>query len=114
MWNGSLAIPGNRRHCSWADLALSAFVAAVPVVVVGSRSVARTGWASSKAIGATIPSAECRRSRPDWVLETGQPIAQVARDLRIDEGTGGNRVAKERASRGEGRAVRKPTLTEGP
>src|SRR3954452_20275733 len=39
------------------------------------------------------------------VLETGQPIAQVARDLGINEGTLGNWVAKERAARGEGRGV---------
>src|SRR3954452_601803 len=36
------------------------------------------------------------------VLETGKPIAQVARDLGINEGTLGNWVAKERAARGEG------------
>ena len=39
------------------------------------------------------------------VLETGKPIAQVARDLGINEGTLGNWVAKERAARGEGRGV---------
>jgi transposase len=36
------------------------------------------------------------------VLETGKPIAQVARDLGINEGTLGNWVAKERQARGEG------------
>jgi transposase len=35
------------------------------------------------------------------VLETGKPIAQVARDLGINEGTLGNWVAKERQARGE-------------
>ena len=30
------------------------------------------------------------------VRETGRPIAQVARDLGVDEGTLGNRVAKAR------------------
>jgi len=39
------------------------------------------------------------------VLETGQPIAQVARDLGIHEGTLGNWVAKERQARGEGRGA---------
>jgi transposase len=36
------------------------------------------------------------------VLETGKPIAQVARDLGINEGTLGNWVARERRARGEG------------
>jgi transposase len=36
------------------------------------------------------------------VLETGKPIAQVARDLGINEGTLGNWVARERQARGEG------------
>jgi transposase len=36
------------------------------------------------------------------VLETGKPIAQVARDLGINEGTLGNWVTKERQARGEG------------
>src|SRR3954469_5201702 len=36
------------------------------------------------------------------VLETGKPIAQVARDLGIHEGTLGNWVARERQARGEG------------
>ena len=36
------------------------------------------------------------------VHETGKPIAQVARDLGINEGTLGNWVAKERQARGEG------------
>ena len=39
------------------------------------------------------------------VLETGKPIAQVARDLGINEGTLGNWVARERRARGEGRGV---------
>jgi transposase len=33
------------------------------------------------------------------VRETGKPIAQVARDLGINEGTLGNWVAKDRAAR---------------
>src|ERR671933_111887 len=39
------------------------------------------------------------------VLETGQPIAQVARDLGIHEGTLGNWVARERQARGEGKGA---------
>jgi transposase len=34
------------------------------------------------------------------VLESGKPIAQVARDLGVNEGTLGNWVAQERKSRG--------------
>ena len=36
------------------------------------------------------------------VRETGKPIAEVARDLGIDEGTLGNRVNADRHRRGEG------------
>ncbi len=36
------------------------------------------------------------------VLETGKPIAQVARELGVNEGTLGNWVTKARASAGEG------------
>lgn len=36
------------------------------------------------------------------VLETERPIAQVARDLGINEGTLGNWVAQERRARGAG------------
>ena len=39
------------------------------------------------------------------VRETGKPIAQVARDLGINEGTLGNWVARERQARGEGRGA---------
>ena len=39
------------------------------------------------------------------VVETGKPIAQVARDLGINEGTLGNWVARERQARGEGRGA---------
>src|ERR1041384_5159399 len=38
-------------------------------------------------------------------LETGKPIAQVARDLGINEGTLGNWVARERRARGEGKGA---------
>jgi transposase len=36
------------------------------------------------------------------VTETGKPIAQVARELGVNEGTLGNWVAKARAAAGEG------------
>jgi transposase len=36
------------------------------------------------------------------VRETGKPIAEVARELGIHDGTLGNWVAKDRARRGEG------------
>ncbi len=36
------------------------------------------------------------------VRETGKPIAQVARDLGINEGTLGNWVSRDRESRGPG------------
>lgn len=39
------------------------------------------------------------------VVETGKPIAQVARDLGINEGTLGNWCAKARAERDGGNAV---------
>jgi transposase len=49
-----------------------------------------------------------RRFDPDFkegavriVRETGKPIAQVARDLGVHDGTLGNWVAKDRAERGE-------------
>jgi transposase len=38
------------------------------------------------------------------VRETGKPIAQVARDLGINEGTLGNWCAQDRRRRGEGDA----------
>jgi transposase-like protein len=53
-----------------------------------------------------------RRFDPDFkegavriVRETGKPIAEVARDLGIHDGTLGNWVAKDRASRGDGEAL---------
>jgi transposase len=39
------------------------------------------------------------------VVETGKPIAQVARDLGINEGTLGNWCAKERGARGKDRSL---------
>ena len=43
--------------------------------------------------------AEFRAGAVRIVTETGKPIAQVARDLGINEGTLGNWVAKDRAAR---------------
>jgi transposase len=39
------------------------------------------------------------------VRETGKPIAQVARDLGINEGTLGNWCAKDRQQRGDDRSA---------
>ena len=36
------------------------------------------------------------------MLESGKPIAQVARELGINEGTPGNWCARDRRARGEG------------
>ena len=42
---------------------------------------------------------ECREGAVRIVEETGKPIAQVARDLGVNEGTLGNRVARAREAR---------------
>ena len=44
---------------------------------------------------------EFREGAVRIVLETGKPIAQVARDLGINDGTLGNWVKKERVERGD-------------
>jgi len=46
--------------------------------------------------------AEFREGAVRLVHETGKPIAQIARDLGINEGTLGNWVAREQAARGAG------------
>jgi transposase len=46
---------------------------------------------------------EFRESAVAMVRETGKPIAEVARDLGINEGTLGNWISKDRRVRGEQR-----------
>ncbi len=46
-------------------------------------------------------SPEYRESAVLMVRETGKPIAEVARDLGINEGTLGNWVSRDRRRRGE-------------
>jgi transposase len=48
---------------------------------------------------------EFREGAVRIVLETGKPIAAVARDLDIHPGTLGNWVAADRATRGDGDAL---------
>src|SRR5437773_10339835 len=47
-------------------------------------------------------SAQFEAEAVQMVIETGKPIAQVARDLGIHDGTLGNWVNAERRRRGEG------------
>lgn len=44
---------------------------------------------------------EFREAAVEMVRETGKPIAHVARELGVNEGTLGNWVAKDRRIRGE-------------
>jgi transposase len=48
---------------------------------------------------------EFREGAVRIVRESGKPVAQVARDLGIHEGTLGNWVNKDRAARGETEAL---------
>ena len=48
---------------------------------------------------------EFREGAVRIVRETGKPIAQVARDLGINEGTLGNWCAKDRQQRGDDRSA---------
>ena|SRR5215218_3744281 len=46
-----------------------------------------------------------KRGAVQLVLETGKPIAQVARDLGVNEGTLGNWCGKERRARKKDRSL---------
>jgi transposase len=46
------------------------------------------------------------------VFETGKPIAQVARELGVNEGTLGNWVAKQRRERDDTAALSEPERAE--
>jgi transposase len=56
--------------------------------------------------------AEFREGAVRVVHETGKPIAQVARDLGINEGTLGNWVTRDRESRGDGQSLSRDDLDE--
>jgi transposase len=49
--------------------------------------------------------ADFKQGAVQLVIETGKPIAQVARDLGINEGTLGNWCAQERRARKMGRSL---------
>ena len=56
--------------------------------------------------------AEFREGAVRVVSETGKPIAQVARDLGVNEGTLGNWVAKDRVEREGKNGLSKDDLAE--
>jgi transposase len=56
--------------------------------------------------------AEFREGAVRVVNETGKPIAQVARDLGVNEGTLGNWVAKDRVEREGKNGLSKDDLAE--
>lgn len=52
---------------------------------------------------------EFRDAAVEMVRESGRPIAEVARELGVNEGTLGNWISRDRKARGE---VREPEITE--
>jgi transposase len=56
--------------------------------------------------------AEFREGAVRLVHETGKPIAQIARDLGINEGTLGNWVARDREARAGADGLSKDDLAE--
>lgn len=55
---------------------------------------------------------EFREGAVRIVRETGKPIAQVARDLGVHEGTLGNWIARDRAVRGEAEGLARDERAE--